>query len=170
MLRPVAQRRDGSHAPRCCAFSDSVTLIHGDCRDVLPLKCETCFGEGVLVPVGGEESKCPNCDSGTVCIDAIISDPPYGMGLTHGNRAKTAKQKDAHLWGKQWGMITGDDKPFDPSPWLHSAVTVLWGRITTAPSCRLGKSGFAGSRELQMECLIQTVNLPGQAWAVAAWK
>ncbi len=108
-------------------LSDSVTLIHGDCRSVLPLKCETCFGDGVLVPVGGEESKCPNCDRGTVRIDAIISDPPYGMGLTHGNRAKTAKQKDAHLWGKQWGTIAGDDKPFDPSPWLHAAVTVLWG-------------------------------------------
>ena len=84
--------------PVVLRLGPNVTLICGDCADVLPIEC-----------------------------DAIISDPPYGMGLTHGNRAKTAKQKDAHLWGKQWGTIAGDDEPFDPSPWLHAAVTVLWG-------------------------------------------
>lgn len=38
--------------PRVVQLSDSVTIIHGDCRDVLPVEC-----------------------------DAVVTDPPYGIGF-----------------------------------------------------------------------------------------
>jgi hypothetical protein len=64
---------------------------------------------------------------------AVIADPPYGMkrngdsrrfsgGKAHSNRFS---QSGA---GRDWGVIFGDDRPFDPSPWMDAAdACVLWG-------------------------------------------
>ena len=57
-------------------------------------------------------------------VDAVITDPPYGMGHQPGSRAKTAKQQDGNLWGKSWGVIYGDDKPFVPSDYFGE-----WGEF-----------------------------------------
>ena len=44
--------------------------------------------------------------------DAVISDPPYGMNWnTNGDRYTRG--------GRKWnGPVIGDDRPFDPLPWL----------------------------------------------------
>ena len=62
-------------------------------------------------------------------VDAVISDPPYGIGykgLTGtspvGYEPKTKPPR--RLGGK---MIAGDDEPFDPAPWMKYPIAVLWG-------------------------------------------
>ena len=74
----------------------AVTIYHGDCREILP---------------------------GLPKVDLVLTDPPYGIGYSHGvgggNLAGSTKF-DHH-------PIYGDDKPFDPSPWLGFDAVVLWG-------------------------------------------
>lgn len=68
-------------------------------------------------------------------IDAIISDPPYGISYFHsavggassklkGGAANTARAKS---WRGKDAMIIGDDQPFDPTPWIQYPKVVLWG-------------------------------------------
>jgi hypothetical protein len=65
-------------------------------------------------------------------VDAVVTDPPYGMNWPCDNtrfsggsessiasRAKIPRVYDA--------PVVGDDKPFDPSPWLGFPKVVLWG-------------------------------------------
>ncbi len=78
----------------------SVTIYHGDCREVLP----------------------------TLPVDAaIVSDPPYGMKW---NTDSTRFTGCAHKRGdgrKDYGAIHDDANAFDPSPWLSFSSVVLWG-------------------------------------------
>lgn len=74
---------------------DAVTIYHGDCRSLV------------------------------VDADALITDPPYGVGYVlpagivgHGNRQRMRGGKPP---------VAGDDRPFDPSPFLDYPVVVLWG-------------------------------------------
>lgn len=66
----------------------------GDCRDVLPT-------------VGA--------------VEAVITDPPYGIGYRHGAR------KGGRLMGTDGMAIVGDDQPFDPAPWLAMGECLFWG-------------------------------------------
>ena len=74
-------------------LSDSVTIIHGDCRDVLPLAC-----------------------------DAVVTDPPYGIDLDADFSSLRGtpdfKRKHGNYSGKTHQRIAGDKEPFDPKPWL----------------------------------------------------
>jgi site-specific DNA-methyltransferase (adenine-specific) len=84
-------------------------LIHGDCLDVLP----TLTG-----------------------IDAVITDPPYGMALQTNYRDR---KRTALAVCNNFKPIIGDDKPFDPSPWLDFSCVVLFGANYYADS--LPRSG-----------------------------
>jgi site-specific DNA-methyltransferase (adenine-specific) len=75
-------------------LAEGVELYLGDCREVLPT-----LGR----------------------VDAVISDPPYGIGY-----APNASGKGAHS-RRNTGMISGDKLPFDPLPWLNYERVVLWG-------------------------------------------
>lgn len=53
--------------------------------------------------------------------DAVITDPPYGIAFKHsgisyglGGKSKT-------------DTIIGDDKAFEPAPWLEYKIVCLWG-------------------------------------------
>lgn len=81
---------------------DNCTLYLGDCLEVLPT-----LGQ----------------------IDAIVSDPPYGMrwnpdttrfsgGYNPQHRNPGRNDNDA---------IVGDDKSFDPTLWLRFPQVILWG-------------------------------------------
>lgn len=73
------------------------TLYHADCLDVLPLL------------------------SG---VDAVISDPPYG--IDH-KVERTIKGGGKWNHGNYAKRIAGDKEPFDPTPWLSFPIAVLWG-------------------------------------------
>ena len=88
-------------------FQDAtVSLYLGDCRDIAP----TLTG-----------------------VDAVISDPPYGMNLntnnsrfSGGNVASISRRGNRIGTGEGIGII-GDDTPFDPAPWLEYPAVVLFG-------------------------------------------
>jgi site-specific DNA-methyltransferase (adenine-specific)/modification methylase len=63
-------------------------------------------------------------------VDAVITDPPYGMAWDHAGLAKsmTAKHGTRGRMLQEFAPIRGDDAPFDPSPWLAVAGhCVFWG-------------------------------------------
>jgi len=57
-------------------------------------------------------------------IDAVISDPPYGINYS-------PSQNSAKAWGKKTfvgaTVVANDDKDFDPLPLLHYPRIVLFG-------------------------------------------
>lgn len=77
---------------------DGVTIYHGDCREIAEQIAN---------------------------VDALISDPPYGMknncDYTRLSGGTGGQRRKKHL------QIHGDSEPFDPSPWLHYRRVVLWG-------------------------------------------
>lgn len=70
------------------------TLYLGDCLDILPALSK---------------------------VDAVLTDPPYGIGYVHGaeNIANATRFSGIH--------VAGDDQPFDPTRWLAFPECVLWG-------------------------------------------
>ena len=79
---------------------DLVTLYCGDCREVVP----TLSG-----------------------IDAVITDPPYGMAWAFSGQG-SGKGAQGGTESRTKGMtVVGDDEDFDPTPWLAYPIVVLWG-------------------------------------------
>jgi DNA modification methylase len=84
----------------------NITIYHGDCRDILP----------TLEPV-----------------DLVLTDPPYGCknncdytrfsGGLNPSRNFNGKNRES---GAFLG-IAGDDKPFDPAPFLSYPQVIIWG-------------------------------------------
>lgn len=77
----------------------TVTLYNADCLDILP-----------------------TLEAGSV--DAVITDPPYGIGFTalearRKGEGLNNRHKDGQKFGRFNGSIVGDDKEFDPRPWLQ---------------------------------------------------
>ena len=77
-------------------FDSAVTIYHGDCREILP----------TLGPV-----------------DAVVTDPPYGVAYVHGDGGGKLARSTAFNRIK----IIGDEAAFDPSPWLVFPQIILWG-------------------------------------------
>ena len=78
---------------------DFVTLIHGDCREML--------------------AALPRAD-------LLLTDPPYGMNLETRRASKRVAGKSAVIagqakWSKDSPPVIGDDEPFDPSHLLGTA-------------------------------------------------
>ena len=71
-----------------------VALYLGDCREILPTLCK---------------------------VDAVVTDPPYGISYQHGAR------RGGRLMGTDGMSIVGDDQPFDPTPWLSFNECLFWG-------------------------------------------
>lgn len=97
-----------------------VTLYLGDCLEILPsIKKQ---------------------------VDAVVSDPPYGIGFQHGGGGNPGKG----LCGSTVGMmkntktckIYGDDKPFDPTPWTAFEKCLLFGADHFRERLPLNKGDF----------------------------
>jgi site-specific DNA-methyltransferase (adenine-specific)/modification methylase len=70
------------------------TLYLGDCMDILPTLDK---------------------------VDAVITDPPYGMDYRPEKWKKYSGEKS------DWMPIYGDDKKFNPAPFLDFDDVILWG-------------------------------------------
>jgi site-specific DNA-methyltransferase (adenine-specific)/modification methylase len=57
------------------------------------------------------------------CIDAVITDPPYGINLN----ADYSRFKGWNGPGRKFRNVIGDDKPFDPKPFLRFPKIILFG-------------------------------------------
>ena len=77
--------------------------------------------------------------------DAVISDPPYGIGYRRGRVRPGMRRGSVHDWrgdeNKHAGLaIVGDETPFDPLVWISKYPNVmLWGANHFYP--RLPPSG-----------------------------
>lgn len=91
-----------------------ITIYHGDCREVLPSPPQN--------------------------VDAVITDPPYGMNWNtdsrrfSGGERSNLKRGD----GRNHSRINGDKIPFDPAPWLQFEKVILWGANHYAKSLPTG--------------------------------
>jgi DNA modification methylase len=64
----------------------------------------------------------PTLETGSV--DAVITDPPYGRDTKTNYRSR---KRTALAACNDFEPIQGDDKPFDPSPWLGFPIVALFG-------------------------------------------
>ena len=78
----------------------NATLYLGDCMEVLP-----------TLPK----------------VDAVITDPPYGMDWDTDSTRFTGGKYKRGDGREDWGAIRGDAEPFDPTPWLNFPRVVLFG-------------------------------------------
>ena len=93
----VAEITDVTAAPKPYYDDGNGIVIYcGDCRDILP--------------------HLPK-------VDLIVTDPPYG--ISHPTDYKS-RGRDALANCKDYPPVYGDDKPFDPAPWLEWPC-ILWG-------------------------------------------
>jgi len=79
--------------------SGGVALYRGDCLDILS----------------------------HIKADAVISDPPYGMGWNTDSTRFSGGSVTRGIGREDWGEIPNDGVPFDPSPWLAWKKVVLFG-------------------------------------------
>lgn len=54
-------------------------------------------------------------------VDAVVTDPPYGIGYVHSGGGGRLARSTVTL-----KPVIGDDAPFDPSPWIGQPA-ILWG-------------------------------------------
>ena len=80
----------------------TVTLYLGDCLEILP----------TLEPAS---------------VDAVVTDPPYGIAYKKGAGGSVSGYKSRKVDQRNCEAIIGDDKPFDPGPWLTFPIVFLWG-------------------------------------------
>ena len=85
----------------------AVRLILGDCLDILP-----------TIAAGS--------------VDAVITDPPYGITIQHRDGKMGGWSKDTKRWSKQinpiYPQFHGDNKPIEPATILSiGKVHIIWG-------------------------------------------
>lgn len=82
------------------------------------------------VIIGNAELYCGDCMEVMPTlpkVDAVITDPPYGIPITTrygmGPRGANGIQVD----GKNFAPVIGNDKEFDPTPFVDYPFVLLWG-------------------------------------------
>lgn len=106
---------------------------------------------------------------------AIVTDPPYGIAF---NFAKKRRGRKSGLsWGgngnpdiqRDWSRVTGDEQPFNPSPWLTFPFVVLWGanhyadRLPTATRWLVWDKRDGTTSDDHSDCEMAWTNLKGAA-------
>ncbi len=91
----------------------------------------------------------------------MVTDPPYGCGFVHGIGGGCLAQSTR--FANQ--PILGDDKPFDPEPWLKFQIVVLWGanhyasRLPDKPSWLIWDKRDGTCSNDQADCELAWTNL-----------
>lgn len=70
--------------------------------------------------------------AGELVADAVVSDPPYGIGMKWAEAKRIGRKSGLAFAGSadrqpEWKDIHGDTEPFDPAPWLRYSEVILWG-------------------------------------------
>ena len=64
-------------------------------------------------------------------VDAVVTDPPYGIGYSPGGGGGGIRRKDGSRYDKRFtgkDLVIGDDQPFDPAPFIAlGRPTIMWG-------------------------------------------
>lgn len=72
---------------------------------------------------------------------SVVSDPPYGMNWNTDSRRFTKGQRNTQRGdGRDFSRVVGDDKPFDPKPWMDFDHVVLWGANHYAQQLPVGST------------------------------
>ncbi|OHV85938.1 DNA methyltransferase [Ensifer sp. LCM 4579] len=58
-------------------------------------------------------------------VDAVVTDPPYGIAYARGEGGKPGRGGTAKV--RNTKPVFGDDAPFDPTPFLEAEDVILWG-------------------------------------------
>ncbi len=70
-------------------------------------------------------------------VDLVLTDPPYGIDvMLHPANIYT---KSRACIGREYSPVVGNDKPFDPLPWVKISPCILWG--ANHYSCKLPHNG-----------------------------
>ena len=102
--------------------------------------------------------------------EAVISDPPYGIGYSPSGGGKGAFGKPVYKRFTGRDVVRGDDRPFDPIHLLGIAPkTILWGanhyadKLPASPSWLIWDKREAESTLKFADCEMAWTNLGGQA-------
>jgi site-specific DNA-methyltransferase (adenine-specific) len=107
--------------------------------------------------------------AGKLEVNAVIADPPYGIKV---NTARLGTRKGAYvktLTAPEFDPVIGDDKPFDPSPWLGFDKVILWGanhysdRVPGSSHWLVWDKRLATGSDDSADCEIAWTNLKGPA-------
>ncbi len=74
-------------------------------------------GRGIVIYHGDCREVLPTLEAGSV--DLVLTDPPYGIGYDASISTQNGIQK--------FGAIAGDERLFDPTPFLNFPDVILWG-------------------------------------------
>lgn len=119
-------------------LSDDVVVYEGDCRDILPT-----LGK----------------------VDAVVTDPPYGIGYVHGDGGGKLARSTAFNRVE----IAGDNRPFDPSPFLSFSRVILFGanhfadKLPPSSNWLVWDKRDGVCRNDQADCELAWTNLKGPA-------
>jgi site-specific DNA-methyltransferase (adenine-specific)/modification methylase len=98
-------------------------------------------GGGVSLHLGACLDVIRDLDVGTIA--AVITDPPYGINYCRSSNTGHG------VWGRRNSQmpIEGDDRPFDPTPWLRFPC-IIWGADHFAANVPGGGTWLAWDKAL----------------------
>jgi site-specific DNA-methyltransferase (adenine-specific)/modification methylase len=118
--------------------------------------------------IGGQTlylGDCMEVMAGLGKVDAVVTDPPYGIGFVHSGGGGCFAKSTVNL-----KPVIGDDAPFDPAPLLALGVpTIMWGgnhfasRLTDSASWLSWDKRCADYSNDQADCELAWTNLGGPA-------
>ncbi|MGX0617697.1 site-specific DNA-methyltransferase (adenine-specific) [Cupriavidus metallidurans] len=100
---------------------------------------------------------------------ALIADPPYGINLAKLTGSSRNKWNMSRRTVEYDFSIVGDDKPFDPAPFLDFQTVVLFGgnhfgsRLPDASSWLVWDKRDGSTSDHQADCELAWTNLRGPA-------
>jgi site-specific DNA-methyltransferase (adenine-specific)/modification methylase len=94
---------------------------------------------GITIYCGDCRDILPHLES----VDLVLADPPYGISYCHGaERISNASRFNGV-------RIHGDDKPFDPTPFMDQRKVILWGANNYADKLPASRGWLVWDKRVQ---------------------